>query len=98
MPNAWRILSTYYIGFKMMGEHPSPNAFKSFCSLKILEGLYIFEPHYGPILVKLVHWQMRMRSYLVRLTIEYGFRVNIFWRIAPKFGNVVPQLSPVDEV
>lgn len=51
MSNSWRIMSSFYIGYRVLGDESSLNVFSKMYALKRLGAFYVFEARMGCLLV-----------------------------------------------
>ena len=89
VPNARRILSTFYIDCRMAQVEPTSKVFRLFYRLKAKEGWYFFLGRGRKVVIgnptSVKNWKGRF----VRLRRDEGFRVSLIWRVADVTANIV---------
>ena len=77
VPNAWRILSTFFIGYRMAQVEPTSRVFRLFYHLKAKGGWYFFSGRGRKVVVgnptSVKNWKERF----VRMRREEGFGVSL---------------------
>ena len=96
-PNAWRIITAFYIGCHIIGVPPTSRLFRSFFFLKTREEFYFFQYRGKPIVTGLPDTNKGWKPLFLRITCPHGFGVDLQWRVAKAGGNKVPTLTLVEQ-
>ena len=98
VPNAWCILSTFYIDYRMAQVEPTSRVFKLFYRLKAKGGWYFFSGRGRKVVVgnptSVKNWKGRF----VCMRREKGFGVSLIWRVADASANAVIEVIAAERV
>ena len=96
-PNAWRIITAFYIGCHIIGITSTSRLFRSFFFLKTREEFYFLQSRGKPIVIGLSVTNKGWKPLFLRITSPLGFGVDLQWRVAKAGGNKTPTLTLIEQ-